>query len=73
VYQKTDPQRLFQWEDIPKIFAYEIFKNFIEKKILNTVSDLSIFQSMLTVMQTANHSILVLPIKKLKTFYHCDR
>jgi hypothetical protein len=48
VYKKTDTQRLFQWEDIPKIFAYEIFKNFIEKKILITVSDLTIFQSMLT-------------------------
>jgi hypothetical protein len=50
VYKKPEPQRLFQWEDIPKIFAYGIFKNFIKKKILITVSDLTIFQSMLTVM-----------------------
>jgi hypothetical protein len=48
VYNKTESQRLFQCEDIPKIFAYEIFKNFIEKRILITVSDLTIFQSMLT-------------------------
>jgi hypothetical protein len=49
VYNKIEPQRLFQCEDIPKkIFAYEIFKNFIEKRILITVSDLTIFQSMLT-------------------------